>query len=300
MAAPSGSTMLAAALEYAARGWPVVPGHEPGADGGCTCSRGSGCPKPGKHPRSERGVDDATTDPEITRLRWRKWPTANVQIATGKVSGLLVLDVDPRHGGRESLEKLVHQHGPLPRTVRSATGGDGDHFYLAHHDVLPSRNALLPGLDVKADKGLVVAPPSLHASGKRYRWADGCSPEELELAPAPAWLVELAQAARPAQAQRVTYARSDVRELPESAREILRYDPRVRSRFLRDPHGLRDGTPSGVDFSLAIGLARWHLPGDVIEAVGVASRMRAGLPEKSAGYWTATVSKALGAVRGAV
>jgi hypothetical protein len=182
--------------------------------------------------------------------------------------------------------------------VQAETGGGGAHFFFAAEGAIPSSNSLLAGLDVKGNKGLVVAPPSLHLSGKRYRWAEGRAPGNVELAPAPRWLLELAQSAR-ASAKRVAYERGAIAELPAHALQILRYDGRVRARFQRETAGLRDTSPSGVDFSLAIALARWNLPGEVIEAVVSQSRARAGLPDRPRSYWEATVGKAIGAARGA-
>jgi putative DNA primase/helicase len=52
-----------------------------------------------------------------------------------------------------------------------------------------------PGLDVRADGGYVLVPPSRHRSGKDYRWADGWHPTRVDLAPAPHWLIDLAHRA---------------------------------------------------------------------------------------------------------
>jgi hypothetical protein len=91
---------------------------------------------------------------------WRRWPAANVGIATGARSGLLVLDVDPRHGGDDVLAALEAEHGRLPDTATVVTGGGGAHFYFAHPGgEIRSRN-LAPGLELKADGAFVVAPPS--------------------------------------------------------------------------------------------------------------------------------------------
>jgi len=95
---------LTAALDYARRGWPLIPLHAATADG-CSCARDE-CSSVGKHPRTEHGLKDATTDEGVIGRWWDKWPEANVGIVTGAVSGLVVLDVDPRHGGDESLRVL--------------------------------------------------------------------------------------------------------------------------------------------------------------------------------------------------
>lgn len=113
---------LAAALAYAARGWPVVPCHTPDPEGRCSCGRAD-CHAPGKHPRTPHGSTDATTDPDQIRTWYETWPTSNVQVRTG--GGIVVLDVDPRHGGVEWLRKLQERHGPLLVTATVETGGGG-------------------------------------------------------------------------------------------------------------------------------------------------------------------------------
>jgi hypothetical protein len=127
---------------------------------------------------------------------FERWPSANVGLVTGRISGIVVLDVDPRHGGLESLAGLEAEHGPLPRTVEALTGGGGRHIYFAHSGAeLANRVNLRPGIDLRADGGCVVAPPSLHRSGHRYEWAAGCAPQERALAGMPAWLARAVRAA---------------------------------------------------------------------------------------------------------
>src|SRR5262249_10232780 len=110
------SPLLDAALAYAQRGWPVVPLHFPVPKGRCSCGN-RGCGSVGKHPHTAHGLKDATTDPAQLRISWRDWPKANVGIVTGRESGLVALDVDPRHGGNESLAEL-EARVPLPPTAR--------------------------------------------------------------------------------------------------------------------------------------------------------------------------------------
>lgn len=165
------STLLEAALSYAARGWHVLPIHSPGSSTApCSCGNPN-CDSPAKHPRTIHGVKDATTDPAQIHAWWAKWPKANVGLATGKVSGFFALDVDPRHGGDDSLAKLEREHGPLPPTFTVRTGSGGRHFYfLMPADGAPLKNriGLSPGIDIRADGGYVVAPPSIHVSGGPY------------------------------------------------------------------------------------------------------------------------------------
>lgn len=178
---------LSYALSYAQRfGWRVLPCHNASVKG---CSCGRACSAPGKHPRTRRGVHDASDDPTVIRRWWSKWPGANVAIATGE--GLLVVDVDPRHSGAESLTTLETELGPLPRDFVAATGGGGFHVYLATpvDRQFRSRNGMRPGVDTKAGGGYVIAPPSRHHSGKTYSWkaTRDSAPPTLP----PAWLAAL-------------------------------------------------------------------------------------------------------------
>jgi hypothetical protein len=157
-----------AALEYAERGWPVIPLHSPCARG-CSCGRAE-CESPAKHPRTAHGLKDASRDAETIREWWTRWPDANVGILTGAESGILVLDVDGKQG-EESLIELERRGYYLPDSYTVRTGGGGQHLYFAWPegaDVRNSQSKIAPGLDVRGQGGYVVAPPSLHASGARY------------------------------------------------------------------------------------------------------------------------------------
>jgi len=179
----SGDTdLLPHSMLYARRGWPVFPLFGV-RDGACECAR-SQCDEPskfGKHPRTLHGFQDASTDEEAIRRWWTMWPSSNVGIATG--DGLVVIDVDPRSGGEETLEALSAGH-VFPRTPTVYTGGGGLHLYFSGQVEHGGTGILGPGLDVKAVGGYVVAPPSLHGSGERYAWLvlDDDAP------PLPRWL----------------------------------------------------------------------------------------------------------------
>jgi hypothetical protein len=131
---------------------------------------------------------------EVTHSRWTIAPQANIGIPTGEVSGFVVLDVDPRHGGDDALWDLERKHGPLPKTVRQITGGGGEHILFRHVPGLRnSAGKIAPGLDIRADGGYIVVSPSVHESGKRYAWDVDHHPCDVAIADAPAWLLELAQ-----------------------------------------------------------------------------------------------------------
>jgi putative DNA primase/helicase len=140
------------------------------------------------------GVKGATDD-FTTVVEWLLMqPEANWGIATGQGSGLVVLDIDPRHGGEESLLALTAQYGRLPETLEVLTGGGGRHLYFRYPDGVDVRNsagALGPGLDIRGEGGYVVAPPSIHISGGIYQWDDMSDPENDEPVDLPDWLLEL-------------------------------------------------------------------------------------------------------------
>src|SRR5689334_11740367 len=121
---PESALLINAALHYARRGWRVLPLHTIRPDSRCTCGKACGR-NAGKHPRLKDWPTLATTDADVIRRWWQWWRQANVGIATG--AGLLVLDVDG-DVGIESLAALERQHGLLPDTPRSLTGGGGVHY----------------------------------------------------------------------------------------------------------------------------------------------------------------------------
>ena len=172
----------------------------PAAEGTCTCPAGAECGSPGKHPVASlvpHGAHDASSDDAIVSRWWARMPTANVGLATGPVSGpgIMVIDVDPRNSGDESMRRLVTEHGRLPPTVTAATGGGGWHLLFRFQLVARVHGKLAAGVDVKAAGGYIVAPPSIHASGRRYRWLTGRAPGEIRVADPPQWLADLLCAA---------------------------------------------------------------------------------------------------------
>lgn len=192
---PAANVVLEAALDYARRGLRVIPLHVVRKGGTCSCGHAD-CKTPGKHPLIPDWTDRATTDAGcITIWFGHTFKGANVGIVTGAKSGVIVLDVDPRHGGDDSLDSLIYLHG-RPDTLTAFTGGGGAHYYFRHPGVpVADKTAIMDGLDLKGDGGMVVAPPSIHESGGAYDW-DGIEGFETPIAPAPDWLVNLVRADR--------------------------------------------------------------------------------------------------------
>lgn len=170
------SAMLDAALGYARRGWRVFPLHWIDGDR-CSCIGmfdRSACPGPeGKHPIFKTGTDHeaGTTVEFLIRRWWRDWPNANIAIVTGIYSGLIVLDVDPKNGGLDSLARLQAERGSFPPTPTVRTPSGGLHFYFKHpgREQIKGTVGVLPGIDWRADGNYVVAPPSATLKGG-YPW----------------------------------------------------------------------------------------------------------------------------------
>jgi hypothetical protein len=162
----SDNELLAAALDYAARGWAVLPLR----------------PRE-KVPLTSAGSRDATTDAAQVRSWWARWPDANVGIATGG-AGPWVLDLD----GPDAMPPGMD----LPPTAASTTGR-GVHYLFAADERVRNRQRLWGRpADVRGAGGYIVAPPSVHPSGVVYEWR-----ADAPLAKAPAWLLEAVL--RPAQ-----------------------------------------------------------------------------------------------------
>lgn len=188
------------AIGLAQRGWRVVPLTWP-TDGGCSCSRGRACEAPAKHPTIKRWHKLGTTDPDQLEAWWREWPRAGVGIVTGRGSDLVALDVDPRNGGGDALHLLELSYEPLPQTPEVLTGGGGRGLLFAApaQPVKNSSSMVGPGIDIRGEGGLVVMPPTMHASGNRYVWEVSGHPDDVTPAELPAWLLALL-AQRPAKA----------------------------------------------------------------------------------------------------
>ena len=166
-------TLASAALAYSERlAWAVLPlrGKVPAIPKG-------------------RGYLDATTDPATISRWWREYPDANVGVSCIG-SNLVVLDVDPRHGGDRTLAELEERHGNLPPTIRQVTGSGGQHILFRPVGDSPP-GSLGKGIDVKW-RGHIVTAPSVHPdTGRRYAWLPDLHPLRTPIAEMPAWLAEL-------------------------------------------------------------------------------------------------------------
>lgn len=220
----SAPDMLKAALWYARRGFHVFPCHEPLFDDPhgyvCTCepwrhsddckrkrpdlylNSHQHCDRPGKHPRGVmHGKDDATTDEAQIRTWWGKYPTANIGCVPGR-NGYAVLDADAYKEVFAGADMLTLAEQETPTAL---TGGGGSHLWYRKHEGATYSNApgtLPAGVDVRADGGYVLLPPSLHKSGSRYAWELGYGPHEIEAQTLPQRIHDILTAATAAGSKR--------------------------------------------------------------------------------------------------
>ena len=176
------SQMVDAALALAERGWRVFPAYSV-VDGRCTCGNSS-CTSPGKHPAFPRWQEKATDN--ARDIQATDWNCRNLAVATGRQSNLLVVDLDGTPG-LASWSDLTARHHWKDSTLTATTGGGGRHLYYQHptpQQPIGNRVRLFPGIDVRADGGLVIAPPSTHVAGQ-YRWQE----RDRNTMPAPEWLL---------------------------------------------------------------------------------------------------------------
>jgi len=189
------SKMLRAALTYAQRlSWAVIPLHEQNADGTCSCGKAD-CTSQGKHPRLTGWQEKGTADDRQIARWWRQWPNANVGVVAG-LSGLVVIDVDNKHGidGSENWRAFCHDQGITEAgACENLTPNHGRHLVWKAPDGtrIGNSGAGLPaGVDVRADGGFIVVPPSETNTGT-YTWEMSGHPLDQAPGPAPIALVDL-------------------------------------------------------------------------------------------------------------
>ena len=165
MSAQEKLIMIEYALRYAALGWAVLPVS--------TDSKGP------IGQLTPHGVKDATADPATIREWWTARPDANIGVACGEPSGIVVLDLDARSGGIEFYQAMVEENGgALPEGVlESHTGGGGFHYFFRFNG--ERKCVIAPGCEVISTGGYIVVPPSVHpTTGNRYEWELSSSPIE--------------------------------------------------------------------------------------------------------------------------
>jgi len=186
------TTKLDALLYYTKQDWKIFPVHYM-VDGGCSCKKPN-CTSPGKHPLTSDGFKSATSNREQVETWHRQFPDANWGLRTGDRatggSGLLIIDVDGKTGGFVGWEELEEDPAYRFETVESVTGsGDGLHYWLEYpegYDIRNSAGKLATGVDIRANGGYIVIPPSKTKQMYTFR----IKPGDVPLAPTPPELIK--------------------------------------------------------------------------------------------------------------
>jgi Bifunctional DNA primase/polymerase, N-terminal/Family of unknown function (DUF5906)/Primase C terminal 2 (PriCT-2) len=176
---------LTVALTYAARGWEIFP-----------------APPGEKKSHKKADYSDGkewgkTTDPKEIKRNWKKWPNAAIGIATGRGSGVFVVEADTAEGhdvdGIAELAKLEARYGKLPDTLMAESPSGSIHRYFKYpkdvEKIKTGTSEIAEGVDVRGDGGMVIAPPSVRPGRGCYSWINN-----LEPADAPPWLIDLCSA----------------------------------------------------------------------------------------------------------
>lgn len=116
-------------------------------------------------------------------VRWFGNGRYNIAIVTGEASGICVLDFDSEEAYHGAEEKGL----PDTPTVKTAKGF---HLYCKYASGIRNvqMSDALPGIDLRAEGGYVVAPPSIHPSGHQYEWEEGNTLFDLPFAEPPDWI----------------------------------------------------------------------------------------------------------------
>ena len=166
-------TLLSWALKYRELGWSVLP----------------------MIPRIEekkpfvkwKELQTRLPSEEQIRAWWKEHPNANIGMVTGAVSGVVVFDADAK-----TAHDFIGKQGGMPPTPQALTGKpDGVHFYLRHPGIPVKNDANRElRLDIRGDGGLVVLPPSVHHTGRVYRWAPYLNPWDADIEPLRPWMLD--------------------------------------------------------------------------------------------------------------
>lgn len=205
--------MLSHAIALARTLGPVMPTYSIVEPYVCSCAAGAECNAPGRHTIVR--WSSATTREKAIRSLWRRYPDAGIAILCTE---LVIVDIDGP-AGRESLREWQREHGELPRTVTAITARGRHYYFRVPPDAgLRSRSHVMPGVDVKVGKAMILAPPTKHKSGKPYRWLR--SPLDHEIADAPESLFNLLVPAHRAAtaATRMGTSKSKLRKGPDTSR----------------------------------------------------------------------------------
>lgn len=211
--------ILEHALKYAENGLAVFP-----------------CAPRGKRPLENGWQSTATTDPETIKSKWSQNPRASIGIATGSTSGgLIVVDVDNHDvDGAESLRQWEAENGKLPETATVLTGGGGVHYYYRSKEPVRGRAGVIPGVDIRADGNLIIAPPSIHPNGKSYEWDLGADLDDPGIAEANAVVMKLVKFGTEKKTSEAAYKLPDVIRNGNRDTELFHYACSLQAKGMDD------------------------------------------------------------------
>lgn len=176
--------MVEFAVAYSKLGWHVFPCY-PMRGQVCGCGRAQ-CTSPGKHPATDNGLSEATTDEAQIRLWWEYMPDASIGVHMER-SGLCALDLDDYETKEVSdlvlLAHLEQSLGVLPTTVLQLSGSGEGYHAVFKAPGFPVRG-LIGGIVVRS-KAYIIVAPSNHESGGHYTWQEGCGPTDIPVAEFP-------------------------------------------------------------------------------------------------------------------
>jgi hypothetical protein len=264
-AEPVGNALLAAALDYARRGFSVIPlqARE-------------------KRPRIKwEAYQTRPAAADEIRGWWQRWPDANVGIVTGAVSGLVVLDVDGEEG-RQSLTTLPEfDRSPSP----VVTTGKGSQIYFRHiGEQVRNFARKLPGLDLRGDGGYVVAPPSIHPNGRTYAFFPGFELDKALSEPPPSLLQLIRGPREQTSAQVLDFSQAPAQR-PTAApltRYVTEAVDREVGRVTAADDGTRNDTLNKAAFSLGQLVGAGQVSRGEVERRLFQAATRAGLAEMEA------------------
>ncbi|ORE94116.1 phage/plasmid primase P4 family protein [Stappia sp. 22II-S9-Z10] len=259
-------TMMDAALAFAARGWPVFP-----------CNPVADDPKGSKRPLTEHGLKNASTDEDVIRTWWSRWPEALIGLPTGAGLGAFVVDLDPREKSCTELwadlEELIG--ASLGEPIVAETQSGGWHLYfawpeLAGSEKLGNRSGTRSGLpahvDVRGEGGYVIAPPSIMSNGRRYKWRQGPA---MGLTRAPEELLDcILRRGRFARSERPAVTAGP---MPDVSDRIRKYALSALDAEIRRVQGARDGERNETLNAAAFALGQLVGAGALAESVAAAS-----------------------------
>lgn len=243
------SLMIDFAKLYTSIGWHVVPCY-PMRDKICGCGRPQ-CVSPGKHPATNNGLTDATTNLTTIEGWWNQAPDASIAVVM-EPSGLCALDLDLYHSDLEKLAALEQLLGPLPLTVTQRSGS-GDGFHIVFKSPGFPVRGVIGGIVVRS-KAYIIVAPSNHASGGNYAWQEGLGPGEIAVAEFPdKWKEALRKTAEIGKVGAPSEEPEWLAKIPAEQRIAD-----MKAHFAREAGEIKGTSTAGTTFSVVRSAIRAH------------------------------------------